>query len=489
MKRLQVKVPLYKVGKVKEQLIEGVKLKAEVTVFMSMLLVLLMGFIGALMESATVAASKSYERGITDLAVESVFAEYHTTLLEEFHIFAVEMTYETGNYDLEKIQNRLMFYGADETDWEVTQLQLLSDAGAASYEEQILTYMKEKYGIDKLTSLFGDSDSWETQRVDGESATEESKSVNQDLEQQVEEAEGTLSTEDNPLDNIEKIKSGSILSLVVEDMSALSTQTIDRGALPSNRSLNTGIDSYKLSNSNAYMNRVLVSEYILDHFQVASDALTSDTNSDTNSNTNSNTLQYEVEYILEGSDSDQENLEGVVQKLLVMRTGANYVCLTQSTVKKAEVSALALTIATASAMPYLSEVIEQALLLAWAYGESIMDIRSLLSGHRVELVKSEEAWQLDLSSLMDLGGDSDSQDGLDMEDGLSYEEYLRILLYLEDKDSMVLRSLDMVEQRLRVTNDLSYFLVDQCMTQIEYQSYKEVSGGYTYEFPVAFTYK
>ncbi len=461
------------------------RIKAEVTLFMSLLLLLLMGFISALIMSSKVAASKSYERGALDLATESVFGEYHTTLLEEFHIFALDATYETGTYDVENIRNRLVFYGAGDMEWEITQLQLLSDCNGAAYEEQILTYMKEQYGIDQLTSVFGDTDTWETQRVEGEDATANSEEIILELEQEVEEAEGELSTEDNPLENLESIKSSGILSLVVDNTGALSSETVQTPSLPSNRTLETGYASYELTEEYAYMNKVLVSEYVLEHFTCATDTLGNDENTDGEYSG----LQYEIEYILEGGDSDQENLEGIVNQLIMIRTGVNYACLQQSTVKKAEVSALATTIATASAMPFLSGVIEQALLLGWAYGESIMDVRSLLSGKRVVLIKTEEDWQLDLSSLMDLGGEDDIQEGADMESGLCYEDYLKILLYLESKDSMVIRSLDMVEHRMKTACGLTYFRVDQCITQIAFQNTSQIYGGYTYEFPVSFTYR
>ena len=45
----------------------------------------------------------------------------------------------------------------------------------------------------------------------------------------------------------------------------------------------------------------------------------------------------------------------------------------------------------------------QGILLAWAYGEAIMDIRTLISGGKVPLVKNAEDWKLSLSGLMQLG--------------------------------------------------------------------------------------
>ena len=60
-----------------------------------------------------------------------------------------------------------------------------------------------------------------------------------------------------------------------------------------------------------------------------------------------------------------------------------------------------------------SEAVAQALLLAWALGESVMDLRSLMKGGKVPLVKSTETWQLSLAGLMTLGTEDDHGEGVD----------------------------------------------------------------------------
>lgn len=96
-----------------------------------------------------------------------------------------------------------------------------------------------------------------------------------------------------------------------------------------------------------------------------------------------------MEYLLEGKTSDQENLEAVLNKLLLIRMGLNFVYLQTDTAKQAEAGAMALALATAVALPMLEPVVKQVLLAAWAFGESVMDLRSLMSGKRVALVKQQ----------------------------------------------------------------------------------------------------
>ena len=77
-----------------------------------------------------------------------------------------------------------------------------------------------------------------------------------------------------------------------------------------------------------------------------------------------------MEYILEGKESDQQNLEVVVKKLLLMRSGANYLYLLTDAGKQAEAETLAVSLSTAIALPVLTGLVKQAILVAWAFGEA-----------------------------------------------------------------------------------------------------------------------
>ncbi|MFI3208206.1 MAG: DUF5702 domain-containing protein [Eubacteriales bacterium] len=443
-------------------------LKGEVTVFLSLLLGVILVFIYALVDSETWGAWKSYERGKAELAVSSVFAEYNTTLFDEYHIFALDATYESGTYYIDNVRDRLEFYGMENMEWEVDQLQLLSDGNGAAYKEQILAYMKAKYGVTDLENLWGDTSLWETQRIEGE-----------DIYEEMDASEDSLS---GYTDSLSSLWSLDVLNLVISDSSLLSTNSVSADSLSSNRTLEKGIACYEISSENTMVNKVLISEYILEHFSHVTDTIDEDELA-------SEGLLYEVEYILEGEYTDEDNLRGVVNQILLLRIPVNYTCLLQSGTKMAEIKALALTMSTALGMPLLEEAVEQALLLSWAYAESILDLRVLLSGKKVPLIKTAEDWQLDLSGLFTLGTSQDSEVGQEDDGGLGYEDYLRILLYLTEEDALIEGAMDMMEMDMQLHLGCSYFQVDTCITQIEYLNRSEASSGYTYEFPVTFTYR
>ena len=125
---------------------------------------------------------------------------------------------------------------------------------------------------------------------------------------------------------------------------------------------------------------------------------------------------------------------------------------------------------------------ELRLLLAWAYGESIVDVRALLSEKKVAVVKSDATWQLQLSSLVKLGTSEDVTEQKDAEGGLSYREYLIGLLLMEEKESLCMRSLDLIESNLSIKTD-------QCMTKADIQSSFEMRRGVKDKFSTMFQYQ
>ena len=88
--------------------------KGEITAFLSLVFLLILSFLGAMVESASIQVLKNYKRADTILAVESVFAEYQKQLLEEYDLFALDAGYGEGRLDEGKILKRLEYYGAQE---------------------------------------------------------------------------------------------------------------------------------------------------------------------------------------------------------------------------------------------------------------------------------------------------------------------------------------------------------------------------------------
>ena len=110
-------------------------------------------------------------------------------------------------------------------------------------------------------------------------------------------------------------------------------------------------------------------------------------------------LQCQVEYVLCGKNSDQDNLAGTVNRLLALREAANLVYLAKDAQKQGEMEAMAGVIAASFGVPAAMPVVKMALAVCWAFAESILDLRELLDGGKVALFKTAESWQLSLEQL------------------------------------------------------------------------------------------
>ncbi len=451
--------------------------RGEVTAYLSLVFILLVTFAGSMLEGASMQLAKNYRRADMNRAVECLFAEYQKELLEEFDIFALEGSYETGSYSEDRLFDRLAYYGAGNMEQDVRRIQFLTDQGCRSFYDQVTAYMEHRYGLHAAKEYLGKTDLWRRQEEEAAHYERMETEKQQELSSLLEENEGELPEKDNPIAHVEQLKNTPVLTLVMPKEMPLSSKSLDLSDTVSHREKNQGHGDFSdMSETGNAVSSLLFGEYAMEHFSAASDK------------GQTGVLDYQIEYILEGRASDKENLETVVNKLLMLRFVPDYAYLRTDSAMRAEAKAAALALCSLLAVPAVTEAAEQVLLLSWAYGEAVMDVRSLLRGNRVPLAKSRESWQLQLSALLKLGTEEDDSDGADIEGGLAYKEYLRMLLFLERQDISGMRMLDLIEQRLRKEKGQVYFCADQCISRIEISSKCTFRRGITYQFSTCFGY-
>ena len=100
-----------------------------------------------MIESASIQNAKNYSRADMNRAMESVFAEYQKELLEDYDIFALEGSYETGHYSEDLLKRRLGYYGAGSLEHKVRAIEFLTDQGGRAFYRQAAAYMEHKYGL------------------------------------------------------------------------------------------------------------------------------------------------------------------------------------------------------------------------------------------------------------------------------------------------------------------------------------------------------
>ena len=321
--------------------------KAEITVFLSLVFVLMVSFVLGILQISVVHTSKNLSRLATDRAVFSAFGEYQLQLFEDYHVFAIDGSYGSGEFSQEKILGRMYYYGGDGTEHEVTGIQFLTDNDGQAFREQVLTYMEETYGIGLIREFTGLTGEWEEQEIQAEEIEKKEETILEEFEDlkgsaDMQESEGGLeSNEGNPFSCVEQIENAGILSVVMPEGMELSGKAISPDSQASGRELHTGDGSLPARQGmDGISEKLLFNEYVLDSFTNASD------NGEKN-----RSLSYEVEYILSGKASDKENLESVLLKLFFIRMVLNYVYLQGDSGKQAEAEALALAISVILLIP------------------------------------------------------------------------------------------------------------------------------------------
>jgi hypothetical protein len=113
--------------------------------------------------------------------------------------------------------------------------------------------------------------------------------------------------------------------------------------------------------------------------------------------------------------------------------------------------------------PLIINGVKEGILAAWAYMESVLDVRALLSGKKVPFIKTADDWTSDLANL---GACFDvSTQAKESKNGISYEAYLIALTYLESTDTVGDRCLDVVEAAVQQNEGYGQCRIDNFVVQ------------------------
>ncbi len=465
------------------------QVKGEVVVFASLLFILMITFVVGVMDATSLEMSKSQRRADMNRAMECIFAEYQEELMKHYDVFALDGGYGSSSYNVRNLTKRLEYYGIPGTKNSVKRIQLLTDNNCRPFVQQAAAFMKVKYGMNELADLFPDSESgWSRKEEESEQIMGKENDLTDSMNQMLEEEEGSLSDVDNPMTHVSGLKSRPLLELVLPKDRTVSEKTLAGTGALTKRNLNRGKGDFSDEDSSLGAgDKLLFKQYLIEHYGNFVDP--SHGNDHLEEASPKAALDYELEYLIVGKDSDRENLNKVTKKLLALRFVPNYTYLQSDGEKRAEAEAMAATLSTIVLSPELTELIAQGILLAWAYGESVMDIRSLLEGHSVPMVKTAASWQLSLSSLLKLGTDSDRGEGKHTPDGMDYGEYLRVLLLLEPADRLGKRALTIAELNMQKEYGCPGFRADNCVEKLECASTSSFRRGVRYKYQIYFGYR
>lgn len=438
---------------------------------------------------------------VTDIGLQSIMAEYHRELMKQYNLFAIDSSYGTAtcakanteahllrylsgnlNYDDIFLSDYLYrdFLGLAVECAELTGVSVLTDYGGAAFRADAVEAVKADVGLGLLQELQGWMQKVEINGLEDGKEEARKQELDEEIGEWVEKYDGQMVevNEDqweraevrNPTDGLEAKKRMGLLRLVLEDEASVSPNIIHTGSLVQERmrqgQINRGNMAWEEAEGAGQMaERFLFQEYLLRYMGRYGREHEEDA------------LRYQIEYLITGKESDLENLKGVVNRLCILREGANAMYLMSNERKRAEIRLVAAAACTVIALPALTPLLESAILLAWAYAESVYDVKSLLAGGKVPLLKDDGSWHYSLSAALNGSLRDETTGG----EGLGYEDYLRIFMMLTDADKITARAMDMVEADIRKTPGNAAFRLDGCFRAIEAHVRIGSTHGYQYD--------
>ncbi len=159
----------------------------------------------------------------------------------------------------------------------------------------------------------------------------------------------------------------------------------------------------------------------------------------------------EVEYILYGKFSDAENKSKFKSDFIKFRTALNLAHIYTDKIKVKEIAALANILTPGPAAIGTQGIIAT----AWAYTEALNDAKLLEADKEVALIKGRENWAIDIDSYELLkDGVIEPSDNK----GYNYEDYLKIFIYMEDREMKLLRIMDLIQMNLIANYDEGFLM-------------------------------
>lgn len=466
-----------------------------ITIYLALIFTIILSFLLFIIEGARENAIRMKAELAMDLSMSSIFAEYNRQLLEQYDLFFIDASYGQTDASTERIGEHLKGYLNDNFqiggDWgiirdllsmktedvNIIDYSLASDEEGVLIKRQAVSYIKDLYGISYLEQLQKQMDTIEkeslfTRDVTGERLANQSAIDNFEIPpKQVGEDEWEEVELNNPADGVNAAR--GILSLVIDGESELSVSGVNLSNYISARNCNKG-NGLAGREKTGITDELIFNEYLI--YKCGSYTNPKEAGA----------LQYQLEYILEGKSNDVENLKAVVNRLLLLRETANVVYLFSDSGKMAEAEALALAVTSAIALPELAELVKISLIFAWAYAESVYDVRTLLKGGKIPLMKSGETWHYSISGMLDFASDTavDTTGGT----GISYEEYLRIFLASENVQVKTNRAMDIIEMDVRKCEGNKYFRLDTCVDYLQAEVLISSSYGYNHSITRSYCY-
>lgn len=460
------------------------KEQGSITVFVSLLMIVFLAVTLLFQEIMRIYLGYGRIAVSMDGAGQHILADYNQALAEQYNLYALDETY--NGYGVEELLSRVQdyleyhlnpemllgktsgFYGIQVKDIHIDEQLYLTEKDNENLKKQIQDYVKLfqiQEGIDFLTQQIPglkeskeQSDSMKKELK--KKAREEELGKQQSMEPgttgpDYQESETSAPKVEDPRDGLNSILSKGILYYITDGDQELGNETTLEAAEPQSFLSLDGLmelmqKEVSTELSGSIKEKAELSCYLLQHFS----------NYCNNPNDYEKVNRCEMEYILCGKSSDADNLNKMAGKIIALRFPMNYaVAMGDSTMRQEALTVATALVGVTGIAPVVTAV-QYLLLGAWAYGETLVEMKGLLQNKSVALVKNSTQWNLSLSNL-----GSEAVSCKNIEEGISYEGYLTLFLAITSKEAVIDRMYKVIETNLQLNNP--DFQIKHCVSKFQ----------------------
>ena len=448
--------------------------RGSITPFCALSLMLVASFLLVLLESARVYTLDRFATLKAESGIDSVCAEFQPLLWQQYGLLFLDGAYGTEYFSMDYVSETLTEQidksnktklGLNLLSLEVSEVTLMGYALATDNRGEVfLNYVAER---EKENLPIGIAEDIYEQYQKGKYIEQEYRDTETEIAQaqqtleelttanQQEKTEGeNVNILGEVFSGITQMKSAGTLNLIFGKTDHISAKSAGSYKNIEKREKSAG--NMPFAQQKDWYRKLLVLNYMEQYF------------SDYCSQKEEHCLCYEMEYVLCGKNTDAKNLSGTLDRILLLREACNIASLLLDEGKMSQAKELASVIGIlAGENPAAVEVIQAGIIVAWAYMESVLDVRTLVAGEKIAFVKSKEEWTADVRNIP--AAIMGTLKAKNCENGMNYTDYIKQLLFFADDRTLAYRMMEAMEFTMHENQDYVNCFMNQMIVALQYR--------------------
>lgn len=481
--------------------------KGQITVFLSLLLIVLIGFSFVVVEGVSSYSASALGEDAVKNAGENILVNYDRELFNKYHIFFLdprEKNYilSDGKAGVDQYFSGNSFFNVVCNSLEMTEEVSAVEEDGLYLKHEIREWMKyrqEEKMKDALKRLINhvkknNADRKEYQNEAEEETgnieqSEENKAAEDKAEEETvsQEVQKERTTWKEIKEALQLLTKTGILFYVSDHPEQLSRKSIPEGNLPSrakkreqeehkveeflfSESGLKGIKSMLSVDFSINTDSILwtkenyivpyIEECFLDYSEEGREG------KEEKNDVQEQVLAYEKEYLIKGQPSDLDNLKRVANDILLLRFINNYIFTGRDAEIQSQVNLMASALTGVVGIPQTAKAVQMMLRAVLSYGESLLELHTLFEGGEISLTKDRGNWNLELKTMVkQLKEKKTVKKG---KHNISYKDYLKVLLFMKGNSTILCyRMMDIMQENTACKE--AGFLMENCLFSYKWE--------------------